>query len=570
MHPVMVPSLARLFAAALALAAVAPGQARPVVVRGPYLQGATAAGIVVRWRTDVPTDTRLWTGATPAALQLVHADPALATEHAVTLAGLGPATQLHYAVGDSAGVLAGGDAEHRFRTLPQPGTASPLRFVALGDVGLPWIGQSLVRDAFLQFTASRPADLALLLGDNAYYTGTDPEYQAGLFTPYQQVLRNTCAWSTIGNHDAMSASVAQQSGPYFDVFDLPAQGQAGGVPSGTEAYYAFDHGHVHFVCLDSEATSRAATGAMAQWLAADLAATTATWVVAIFHHPPYTKGTHDSDRRSDSGGRMHDMREVFVPILEAHGVDLVLCGHSHGYERSFLLDGHTGLSTTLVPSMVLDRGDGTAALDGTYAKPTLPRAAHEGTVYVVAGSAGTIGAAPMDHPAMHFSRATMGSLVVDVDGSRLDAAFVDYSGAVLDRFTIEKGVRRTLFRDVPSISAKAGGMQSFSLQAGAGLAGCTYLLMGSFGTSPGHHLGSVHVPLVQDDWLAASIGMANGMTYPDSFGWLDAGGAAAAQFLVPDGTWLPFQGMSLYHAFLAFDATGPRFASNAVRLRIVP
>lgn len=570
MHPAMVRSLAGTFAAALALTSLAPAQARPVVVRGPYLQGATTSGIVVRWRTDVPTDTRLWTGASPAALQLVHADAAPTTEHAVTLAGLGPATQLHYAVGDGGGVLAGGDAEHRFRTLPQAGIATQLRFLAIGDVGLPWIGQSLVRDALVQFTASRPADLALLLGDNAYYTGTDAEYQAGLFTPYQQLLRNTCSWSTFGNHDGMSASAATQSGPYFDVFTLPTQGEAGGVPSGTEAYYSFDHGNVHFVCLDSEGTSRSATGAMAQWLAADLAATTATWVVTIFHHPPYTKGTHDSDRRSDSGARMHDMREVFVPILEAHGVDLVLCGHSHGYERSFLLDGHAGLSTTLLPAMVFDRGDGTAALDGTYAKPTLPRGAHEGTVYVVAGSAGMVGAAPLDHPAMYFSRATMGSLVVDVDGNRLDGTFVDYSGAVLDRFTIEKGVQRTLVRDVPSISAKAGGMQSFSLQAGPGLAGCTYLLMGSFGTSPGHQLGSVSVPLVQDDWLAASIGMANGMTYPDSFGWLDANGAAAAQFLVPDGTWLPLQGLSLYHAFVAFDANGPRFASNAVRLRLLP
>jgi len=565
----MVRTLALACAAVLGLLATAAAQARPVVVRGPYLQGATSSSMVVRWRTDVPTDTRLWTGAGPGALQLAHVDPAPVTEHEVVVGGLAPATQRWYAVGDAGGILAGNDAHHSFRTLPAPGAVAPLRFWVLGDAGLPWVGQSMVRDAYAQFAAARPADLVLLLGDNAYYTGTDAEYQAGLFTPFQQFFRNTCVWSTFGNHDGMSASAPLQSGPYFDVFTMPRNGEAGGVPSGTEAHYSFDHGHVHFVCLDSEGSSRAATGAMAQWLAADLAATTAPWVVVYFHHPPYTKGTHDSDRRSDSGGRMHDMREVFVPILEAHGVDLVLCGHSHGYERSFLLDGHTGASTTLLPSMVLDRGDGTAALDGTYAKATLPHAAHEGTVYVVAGSAGMVAPAPLDHPAMYRSRATMGSLVVDVDGNRLDASFVDFSGAVLDRFTLEKGVQRTLLRDVPTISVKAGGTQSFQLQAGAAFAGHTYLLMGSFGTGPGFQMGGVQVPLAADEWLAASLGMTNGDTYPDAFGVLDPSGRATAAFVVPDGTWLPFQGASLYHAYVATGPTGPRFASNPVRLRLV-
>ena len=93
-------------------------------------------------------------------------------------------------------------------------------------------------------------------------------------------------------------------------------------------------------------------------LRADLAATTQDWVIAYFHHPPYTKGSHDSDNPSDSGGRMRDMRENILPILDSTGVDLVMTGHSHSYERSFLLNGHYGLSTTLADSMVIDSGDG--------------------------------------------------------------------------------------------------------------------------------------------------------------------------------------------------------------------
>jgi len=67
------------------------------------------------------------------------------------------------------------------------------------------------------------------------------------------------------------------------------------------------------ICLDSHDSDRALDGAMIQWLKTDLAETKAEWIVAFFHHPPYTKGTHDSDKDSDSGGRMNDMRANFLP-----------------------------------------------------------------------------------------------------------------------------------------------------------------------------------------------------------------------------------------------------------------
>ncbi len=64
------------------------------------------------------------------------------------------------------------------------------------------------------------------------------------------------------------------------------------------------------------------------------------------------------------------MRQNFLPLLEAWGVDLVLSGHSHSYERSFLLDGHYGVSSTLDlsdPSVhVLDWGDGSETGNGVY------------------------------------------------------------------------------------------------------------------------------------------------------------------------------------------------------------
>jgi hypothetical protein len=178
---------------------------------------------------------------------------------------------------------------------------------------------------------------------------------------------------------------------------------------------------------------------MATWLRNDIAATPRDWVIAYWHHPPYSKGSHDSDNISDSGGRMRDMRENILPILETAGVDLVLTGHSHSYERSFLLDGHYGLSSTFSNAMKLDAGDGRETGDGPYEKPSTGTAAHEGAVYAVAGSSGKTSSGSLDHPAMFYSVRALGSMVMDVQGHRLDAVFLDDRGAILDRFTMLKG-----------------------------------------------------------------------------------------------------------------------------------
>jgi hypothetical protein len=179
-------------------------------------------------------------------------------------------------------------------------------------------------------------------------------------------------------------------------------------------------------------TSRAPGGAMLTWLAADLAATNQDWIIAFWHHPPYSKGTHDSDTEAN----LIDMRTNALPILENGGVDLVLCGHSHNYERSFLLDGHYGSSTTLAPAMILNAGSGREDAAGAYGKVDGPR---HGAVYVVAGSGGALGSgSPLNHPAMFISFQQLGSLVLDVSANRLDAHMIRETGAIGDYFTIIK------------------------------------------------------------------------------------------------------------------------------------
>ncbi|MEP6703029.1 MAG: Ig-like domain-containing protein, partial [Betaproteobacteria bacterium] len=201
------------------------------------------------------------------------------------------------------------------------------------------------------------------------------------------------------------------------------------------SYYAFNYGNVHFISLDSQEADRAPTGAMATWLLADLQQNSLPWVIAFWHHPPYSKGSHDSDTEIN----LVEMRTNFLPILEQYGVDLVLAGHSHVYERSYLLDGHYGLSTTLQSSMIKDGGSGRPSGSGAYAKPSTGPAAHEGAVYVVAGSSGQASGFIGTHPAMFVSLNNLGSMVLDLDGEQLNASFLRENATLADTFTLMKG-----------------------------------------------------------------------------------------------------------------------------------
>jgi hypothetical protein len=134
-----------------------------------------------------------------------------------------------------------------------------------------------------------------------------------------------------------------------------------------------------------------------------------------------------------------DMRENVVPMLEDYGVDLVMCGHSHNYERSFFLDGHYDFANTFTDAMMVDSGDGAPAGNGAYRKESLGPVPHEGTVYVVAGSSSEVRPSTLDHPAHHIGLLEHGSLVLDVNGSTLTARFLNKDGNFTDTFSIEKG-----------------------------------------------------------------------------------------------------------------------------------
>lgn len=411
------------------------------LTRGPYLNQSSPNSMVIRWRSSQGIIGRVRYGLSPTILTESVDETWADTEHVIKLTGLSTNTRYYYSIGSATDSLAGGDAEHTFQTSPAPGTVKDTRIWVLGDAGRANADQAAVRDAYYAFTGSLSPDLCLMLGDNAYNSGTDEEYQASVYDMYPTMLRKVPLWSCLGNHDAGNGGTSIYANhPYFDMFTFPTAGECGGVPSGTERYFSFDHGNIHIINLDSQASNRdtlestGSDGAMAAWLRSDLAAVTATWIIAIFHHPPYSKGSHDSDAES----QLIQMRERFAPILEAGGVDLVLNGHSHSYERTFLIDQHYGLSTSFTASHKKQPGDGRPSGDGAYIKPLTGPRDHFGAVYTLTGSAGSADGGTLDHPAMLVSYNTLGSFNIDINGTTLNATYIESDGDLADTFTIVK------------------------------------------------------------------------------------------------------------------------------------
>ncbi len=406
------------------------------LVRGPYLLGGSPTGGVVRWRTDQFSDGVVRYGTSPDELFGVATELARTNNHVVSIGGLEPDTKYFYSIGSGTQTIAGGTnvggSNFWFRTSPVAGTPKSTRVWVLGDAGTATANQRAVRDSFYNYAASNnhPADLWLMLGDNAYNSGTDFEHQAAVFDMYPTTLRNLFLWPVLGNHESSQSYTAEHF-PYLDIFTTPKNGEAGGVPSGNGKYYSFDYGNIHFIGLDSMTSTRSSNSAMANWLKSDLAASTQTWTVVYFHHPPYTKGSHNSDAESD----LIQLRQEINPILESFGVDLVLSGHSHCYERSYLLDGHYGLSTTLnTNTMFINGGNGREDGDGPYRKST----ANRGLVYTVAGSSGQATGGTLNHPAHFIGLNELGSVIIDVVSNRLDMKFLNSSGVERDHVTLMK------------------------------------------------------------------------------------------------------------------------------------
>ena len=178
-----------------------------------------------------------------------------------------------------------------------------------------------------------------------------------------------------------------------------------------------------------------------QWVKKDLEANrNKEWIIVYTHFPPYSMTTHNSD--TESG--LYMMRENVVPILERYGVDLLVCGHSHGYERTKMMKGYFGKEADFNADKY-DLSNSTGLYDGSKNSGPYIKNSSGGTVYVVTGSSSYAGKADSSfpHAAMQYSNdKLLGCGILEVQGNRLDFKWICEDGVIRDHFTMMKDVNK--------------------------------------------------------------------------------------------------------------------------------
>lgn len=192
----------------------------------------------------------------------------------------------------------------------------PIRFAVIGDYGSGTEAEAQVAE----LVHGWDPDFVITTGDNNYPSGgadTIDEHIGRFYHDFIYPYKGQMGpgadinrfFPSMGNHDWMT----NQGAPYLDYFTLP----------GNERYYDFAWGPVHFFALnsnDGEPDGVGRSSVQAAWLKESLASASEPWKVVYMHHPPYSSGYHGSTLW---------MQWPF----DEWGVDVVLSGHDHTYER---------------------------------------------------------------------------------------------------------------------------------------------------------------------------------------------------------------------------------------------
>jgi hypothetical protein len=206
--------------------------------------------------------------------------------------------------GNARGNRVGQPAKPGSLPLSLPLKEGSVRFGIIGDTGTGSSKQQQVADLMVQYRAVFPFDFVLMMGDNLYGSETPADYRKKFQDVYQRLLDNKVKfYATLGNHD-------QPNERFYENFNM----------NGKE-YYRFSKGNVAFYSLNSNYMDKA----QLKWLEDELAKDTSEWKICFFHHPPYSSGgKHGSDT---------SLRKVVEPLFVKYGVNVVLAGHEHFYER---------------------------------------------------------------------------------------------------------------------------------------------------------------------------------------------------------------------------------------------
>jgi hypothetical protein len=214
-------------------------------------------------------------------------------------------------------------------SLPSPTNAPPLNTTgdpvigAAGDIACDPTSSSFNGGSGTSNSCHQKAVSDVMLNSNltAVLTLGDIQYEDGTLTKYQQSYDPS--WGRLkgitrpatGNHDYLSAGASG----YYDYFGAAAGDK-------TKGYYSYDIGAWHIIALNSNCSQVGGCGAgstQEQWLKADLAAHPNMCTLAYWHHPKFSSGQHGNSSSYD----------MFWKNLYAAGVEVVLNGHDHIYER---------------------------------------------------------------------------------------------------------------------------------------------------------------------------------------------------------------------------------------------
>lgn len=210
-----------------------------------------------------------------------------------------------------------GSPTHTEAYVPFPADDPPaLHIAVLGDIGDSGSRLLATAAAVARLDHLAPYDVLLLLGDNVYPAGDPAVLPDVVFGPFAPVLEDRAELLAIlGNHDVAHGD---------------EQMEALGMPG---RWWSVERADVLVVGLDSNEVDNAE---QQTWLEETLRESTATWKVVALHHPPYSAGYQGSNKHA---------RAVFSPLFERYGVQLVLSGHDHDYQRSEVIRGVTYVVT---------------------------------------------------------------------------------------------------------------------------------------------------------------------------------------------------------------------------------
>ncbi|MGE0711769.1 MAG: metallophosphoesterase [Planctomycetota bacterium] len=367
-----------------------PVSAHVKLDRAPYLQSTTQTQTVIRWRTETAVDGVVEFGETPALGRVAApASGAASQEHEVLLTGLTPGTRYSYRL------VSGGlpiTPRYELRTAPASGVRD-FSFLVVGDSGM----NNQVQYDIAARMDQEDADFFLHTGDVVYPIGglgaAVQEYNLRFFKPYEKLLRRMPAWLVVGNHDLYGL----YGQPFKDTFTLPPNG---GGSLLEELYYSFEWGDAKFVAIEANSTFQfVQVGAHMDWLRRELAQNTKKWLIVFFHPPLYSAGQH---------GDNHALQQVLGPLFESYGVDLVLTGHDHDYERTKAIKDYN------------------------------QRAGYPGLVHVVTGGGGADLRPVNPTPRTEVAISAHHYLRVEISGDWLTGEAVDAQGKVIDRFSVQE------------------------------------------------------------------------------------------------------------------------------------